>query len=127
MVPTDALAHRDRGSTSLTMVLLTPLFVVVSFAGFQAALWSHARSEARAVAREVAAQVARSGEDPGLVESAWETALLQNDTIRNPDIAIDNRGDIVVVTVTAQAPGIIRGTARGVEVTEALPIEGFRP
>ncbi len=109
------------------MVLLTPLFVVVSFAGFQAALWSHARAEARAVAREVAAQVARSGDDPGVVESSWEAALLQSSSISDPDVVIDDQGDIVVVTVTARAPGIIRGTARNVEVTEALPIEGFRP
>ena len=109
------------------MVLLTPVFVVVAFAGFQAAMWSHARAEARAAARDVAAQVARSGDSPALVESAWEAALLQNSAIRDPDVVIDDRGDIVVVTVTATAPGIVRGTSTEVVVTEALPIEGFRP
>ena len=108
------------------MVLLTPLFVVIAFAGFQAAMWSHVRTEARAVARDVAAQVARSGDDPGLVESSWEAALLQNTALSNPDVTIDDQGEIVVVTVTATAPGIIRGTSVQVEVTEALPVEGFR-
>ena len=109
------------------MVLLTPLFVVVAFAGFQAAMWSHVRAEARAAARDVAAQVARSGNDPGLVESAWEASLTQNSALTDPDVVIDDRGEIVVVTVTATAPGVVRGTATRVEVTEALPIEGFRP
>jgi Flp pilus assembly protein TadG len=120
-------AGRDRGSTSLTTVLLTPVFVVIAFAGFQAALWSHVRAEARAAARDAAAQVARSGDQPDLVESAWEQALLRNSALKDPDMTIEPRGDIVVVTVRATAPGIIRGTTSEVEVTEALPIEGFRP
>jgi len=48
---------RDRGSTSLTAVVLTPVFVVIAFAAFQAAMWSHARTEARVMAREVAVLV----------------------------------------------------------------------
>jgi hypothetical protein len=119
--------HRDRGSTSLSIVLLTPVFVVVAFAAFQAAMWSHVRTEARAAARGAAAQVARNGDEPGLVAAGWEAALTANATLRDPDVAIDDRGDIVVVTVTATAPGIIRGTSSAVSVTEALPIEGFRP
>lgn len=126
MAATPKAPDRDRGSTSLTMVLLTPVFVVVAFAGFQAALWSHVRAEARAAARDVAAQVARSGDDPGLVETAWEQALLSNTALRDPDVVIDAQGTIVVVTVSATAPGIIRGTSTEVVVTEALPIEGFR-
>ncbi len=120
-------AGRDRGSTSLTTVLLTPVFVVIAFAGFQAALWSHVRAEARAAARDAAAQVARSGDQPDLVEAAWEQALLRNSALEDPDMTIDPQGDIVVVTVRATAPGIIRGTTSEVEVTEALPVEGFRP
>jgi hypothetical protein len=118
---------RDPGSTSLTTVLLTPVFVVIAFAGFQAALWSHVRAEARAAARDAAAQVARSGDQPDLVETSWEQALLRNSALKDPDMTIEPQGDIVVVTVRATAPGIIRGTTSEVEVTEALPIEGFRP
>ena len=49
---------RDRGSTSLTIVLLAPVMLVLMFAGFQAAMWNHTRTEARVVARETAVLVA---------------------------------------------------------------------
>ncbi len=52
----------DRGAaTSLSVALLTPMFVFLAFAAFQAAMWSHAKTEARVVARDTAALIARSG------------------------------------------------------------------
>lgn len=118
---------RDRGSTTLTTVLLTPVFVVIAFAAFQAAMWTHARSEARAVARDAAALVARGGEPAESVIASSEAALVAESAISDPSVSIVPQGSIVVVTVTATAPGIIRGTSTQIEVTEALPIEGFRP
>jgi hypothetical protein len=117
----------DRGSTSLTTVLLTPVFVVIGFAAFQAAMWTHARTEARAVARDAAALVARSGQDPGSVESSAEATLRAGVDLERPDVEIIPQGQFVVVRVTGRAPGIIRGTSTPIEVTEAMPIEGFRP
>jgi hypothetical protein len=117
----------DRGSTTLTIVLLTPVFVVIAFAAFQAAMWTHARTEARSVARDAAALVARGRQVPASVEASAEAALLADSLLTDPDVAIVPRDGIVVVIVTARAPGIIRGTSARVEVTEALPIEGFRP
>ena len=49
------MSHLDRGSTTLTTVLLTPVFLVVALMAFQAALWTHARTEARVIARNSAA------------------------------------------------------------------------
>ncbi len=49
----------DRGSASLTIVLLAPLLLVLMFAGFQAAMWNHTRTEARVIALETAVLVAR--------------------------------------------------------------------
>ena len=118
---------RDPGSATLTTVLLTPVFVVIAFAAFQAAMWTHARTEARAVARDAAALVARSGQPAATVEAASEAALRTDSVLADADVSIEPQGQFVVVTVTARAPGIIRGTSAGIEVTEALPIEGFRP
>ena len=59
---------RDLGSTSLTTVLLTPVFLVIALMAFQASLWTHARAQARAVARSSAALVARSHADPEDIE-----------------------------------------------------------
>jgi Flp pilus assembly protein TadG len=118
---------RDRGSTSLTTVLLTPVFVVIAFAAFQASMWTHARTEARSVARDAAALVARSGHRPAAVEASAESALRNGADIAQPDVEITPQGGFVVVRVTGRAPGIVRGTSAPVDVTEALPIEGFRP
>lgn len=120
-------AGRDPGSTTLTTVLLTPVFVVIAFAAFQAALWTHARTEARAVARDAAALVARSGESSAAVEASSEEALRTNSELGEPDVVITDRGAFVEARVTGVAPGIIRGTSATVDVTEAVPVEGFRP
>ena len=61
------------------------------------------------------------------VEASSEAALRNESAIRDPEVVITPQGQIVVVTVRALAPGIIRGTSTRIEVTEALPIEGFRP
>jgi hypothetical protein len=38
-------------------------------------------------------------------------------------VAVSRVGGVVVVTVSASAPGIIRGTSSDFEVTAAIPIE----
>jgi len=118
---------RDAGSTSLTAVVLTPVFVVIAFAAFQAAMWSHARTEARAMARDVAVLVAQRGQDADSIESSAERNLDQATTIDGADVTITTGDGIVVVRITARAPGIVRGSSATVDVTEALPVEGFRP
>jgi Flp pilus assembly protein TadG len=126
--PRTSRLRGDRGSaTSLAVVLLTPVFVVLAFAAFQAALWSHARTEARVVARDTAALVARSGVDAEDARAS-ATAVLEADTdLRNVIVSIDTSPGIVAVTVTAAAPGIIRGTSTALSVTSAVPIEEISP
>ena len=118
----------DRGAaTSLAVALLTPMFVFLAFAAFQAALWSHARTEARVVARDTAALVARSGVAAGDAQAS-ATAILEADTdMHNVVVAVRSTGGVVTVTVTADAPGIIRGTTNSVTVTSAVPIEEITP
>ena len=117
----------DGAATSLSVALLTPMFVFLSFAAFQAAMWSHAKTEARVVARDTAALVARSGVDAGDA-AASATAVLEADTdLRNVVVVASTSGGVVAVTVTADAPGIIRGTSTGISVTSAIPLEELTP
>ncbi len=118
----------DRGAaTSLAVALLTPMFVFLAFAAFQAALWSHARTEARVVARDTAALVARSGVGAGDAQVS-ATAILEADTdLRNVEVDVVSTAGVITVTVTADAPGIIRGTTNSVAVTSAVPIEEITP
>ena len=118
----------ERGSaTSLSVALLTPIFVIVAFAAVQAALWSHARTEARVVARDTAALVARSGVAAADARSAAAGVLDRDTDLRKVTVSVTRLGDIVEVTVTGRAPGILRGTTTLVHVTEAIPIEELVP
>lgn len=117
---------RDAGSTTLTTVMLTPVFLVIAFAAFQAALWTHARTEARAVARDAAGLVARSGDDRVAVARSAEAALRDTSGVEDPDVSITVDADLVTVRVTGTAGGIFIGTSTPIDVTEALPVERFR-
>jgi hypothetical protein len=131
--PTDEAVRTSRlrgdggAATSLSVALLTPMFVFLAFAAFQAAMWSHARTEARVVARDTAALVARSGVAPGDAQSSAATVLAADTDLRNVTVAVVTTGGVVTVTVSGDAPGIIRGTSSGLSVTAAVPIEELTP
>lgn len=118
---------RDRGSTSLTIVLLAPLLLLMMFAGFQAAMWNHTRTEARVIARETAVLVARDHLSPGEAEAAALTSLGNDSVLSKATVKVTPTTTDVVVTITGNAPGILRGTSAGVTVTVAVPLEGWVP
>ncbi len=116
----------DRGATSLAVALLTPVFVVLLFAAVQATLWAHARTEARVAARDAAAQVARFDASTGDAQASAQ-ARLAGSPMTGVDVSISTGAELVVVTITASAPGIIVGTSRPISVTEAVPVERIIP
>jgi hypothetical protein len=111
----------------LAVALLTPMFVFLAFAAFQAALWSHARTEARVIARDTAALVARSGVAAGDAQASATAVLAADTDLRNVAVSVTTRNGVVVVTVAGRAPGIIRGTTAAVSVTSAVPVEELTP
>jgi hypothetical protein len=126
VLPASRRTSRDEGSASLTTVLLTPVFLVIALMAFQAALWSHARTEARAVARDSVALVARGGADDDDVERS-ALAVLQSDTdLSDVAVAISIDSGLVVARIAGHAPGLIRGTSTAFEVIEVMPLEGPR-
>lgn len=136
MVPHGSVAPDDRASrlrsdagatTSIAVVVLSPVFVALAFAAFQAALWSHARTEARVVARDTAALVARSGVGAGEARSSAVAVLSADTALSDVAVSVEQRDGLVVVTIVADAPGILRGTSRRVAVTAAVPIEEVTP
>lgn len=116
----------DRGATSLAVAVLAPVFVVLLFAAVQATLWGHARTEARVAARDAAAQVARFDTSPGDAVASAQ-ARLADSPMSGVNVSIAGGGELVVVTITASAPGIIIGTSRPISVTEAVPVERVIP
>jgi hypothetical protein len=108
-------------------VLLTPVFLAIAFMAFQAAMWSHARTEARAVARDSAALVARNGVPIGDAEASARALLDTEIDLADPMIEITSNGELVTARVTGRAPGLLRGTSADVDIVVAVPQEGFRP
>lgn len=117
----------DGGSASLTTVLLIPIFVLLAFVAFQAALFSHARTEARVIARDAAGLVGRGGVSAHVAQVWAEEVLRSESDLGSPSVSITDEGGFVTVTITGRAPGIVRGTSVDIRLSEALPIEGFRP
>jgi len=127
-VPRTRRLSGDSGAaTSLSVALLTPLFVVLAFAAFQAALWSHAKTEARVVARDTAALIARSGVAPGDAQASAATVLEADTDLRGVRVSVAVSNGVVAVTITADAPGILIGTSTSVSVTSAVPVEELTP
>ena len=123
-----ARCRGDRGAaTSLAVALLTPMFVFLAFAAFQAALWSHARTEARSSLATPQRWWPGRGSPPRDAQAS-ATAILEADTdLRNVVVSVGSTGGVVTVTVAGDAPGILRGTTNSLSVTSAVPIEEITP
>ena len=124
---TDIPNGRDKGSASLTIVLLAPLLLVLMFAGLQAAMWNHTRTEARVVARETAVLVARDRLSTPRAAAAASASLAADRVLSGVMVSIDTTAAVVVVTITGNAPGVLRGTSFPVRVTAAVSLEGWVP
>ena len=124
---TDIPNGRDKGSASLTIVLLAPLLLVLMFAGFQAAMWNHTRTEARVVASETAVLVARDRLSTPRAAAAASASLAADGVLTGIMVSIDTTATVVVVTITGNAPGVLRGTSSPVRVTAAVSLEGWVP
>lgn len=117
----------DRGSASLTIVLLSPVLVVLMFAGFQAAMWNHTRTEARVIARETAVLVARDGLSASQAAAAASASLVNDSVLTGVHVSVESTPVVVVVTITGNAPGVLRGTSAPVRVSAAVSLEGWVP
>ncbi len=118
---------RDHGAASLTIILLSPILVILMFAGFQAAMWNHRRTEARVIARETAALVARDRVPAAQAEAAASLSLANDSVLTATNVSISTTATVVIVTITGVAPGVLRGMSSPVRVTVVVPLEGWVP
>ena len=119
------LDDRDIGAASLTIILLAPLLLVLMFAGFQAAMWNHTRTEARVIARETAVLIARDHVSVPQASSAASLSLATDSVLTETQVSIDTTATVVIVTIIGSAPGVLRGTSAPVWVRVAVPLEGW--
>ena len=118
---------RDRGSASLSIVMLAPLLLVLMFVAFQAAMWNHARTEARVIARETAVLIARDGLPAVQAQLSASASLAKDSVLTHVAVSVETTAINVIVTVTGSAPGLLRGTSSAVKVTAAVSLEGWVP
>jgi Flp pilus assembly protein TadG len=125
---TEKYLRSDHGAgSSLSMVLLAPLFFILSMMAFQSAMWSHARTEARVRVRDMAGLIARSGLTTEQAEIQVRAAMNSDSLLREIHLEVDDQGATVRVGLRAVAPGILRGTSAPVEVSTTLWREGWQP
>jgi hypothetical protein len=97
------------------------------FAGFQAAMWNHTRTEARVIARETAVLVARDRLSAPQATAAAASSLASDSLLTHVNVTIGTTTTAVVVTISGHAPGVLRGTSAAVSVSVAVPLEGWVP
>ena len=123
---------RERGASTVELVVFTPLLMLAILVVVQLALTWYGNELAGAVAREAARVVRTGGGTPEAVQDARHRAVVFADQIGGTsltDVAVDiDQPDALTVrvTVTGRAVEIVQGMAPGVSATVQGPVEGFR-
>ena len=126
-------ARRDRGASSIELVLYTPILMLVIFLTVQFALTWYGNEVAGAVARETARVVRVGGGTPASLAEAQLRAQEYSDAIggasfRELEVQITQPDPLTVrVTVSGRSLEIVNGFAPRVSATVQGPVEQFRP
>lgn len=120
-------AREDAGITSLEMVILYPIILLVVLGMFQVALYWHTANAAEAAAERGVDVGQVAGGDPTAAAAAAEQLLDAATQLRNPDVSAKIEGEVITVTVAADAPRLVGiGTWRVQSVAQGR-LERFVP
>lgn len=118
--------RRERGSTSIQMVMLMPALFAIMFLGMQAALWYHARSVAIAAAQEGARQAgAQNGSaGTGISDAAsFVSDAGGNDVLAGASVTGSRSATAATITVTGTSMSVIPGWTITVRQSATVPVE----
>ena len=126
------MSERERGSSAIELVLVTPVLVALVFAVVQAALLWNAQHVAVAAAQQgarLARTAVQSGQTDAQVRAATVAYLhsLGASVTETPTVAVRHVGGWVTVTVTARAVSLIPGATLTVHGSSRGPVESFTP
>jgi Flp pilus assembly protein TadG len=126
------VSERERGSSAIELVLVTPVLVALVFAVVQAALLWNAQHVAVAAAQQgarLARTAAQSGATDAQVRDATISYLhsLGASVADTPTVAIAHSAGWVTVTVTARAVSVFPGATLTVHGASRGPVETFTP
>lgn len=116
---------RDRGSSSVEIVVLLPLIFVLLFAMVQGGLWFHARAVALGAAQEGArvAAAENSSGDAGIFAASSFIADAGSGVVLNPAVTASRTHTTTTVTITGQAQSLIPFLNPSVAQSASFPTE----
>lgn len=118
------VGHRERGSTSVQLVLLLPALFSVMFLGMQGALYYHARTVAIAAAREGARTAAGlDGTGPAGAQDAYTFVADAGDVLKTPHVSSVRSATTATVTITGRSLSVIPGWSPVVTQSASVPVE----
>ena len=119
------LLGRERGSSSIELVLLMPVLFSVMFLGMQAALHYHARTIAIAAAQEGArAAGAQNGTaSAGIAAASAYLADTGGDSLTRPTLTCARTSTIATVSVRGVALSVIPGWRPTITQSASVPVE----
>jgi Flp pilus assembly protein TadG len=126
------VSERERGSSAIELVLVTPVLVALVFSVVQAALLWNAQHVTVAAAQQgarLARIAAQSGQTDAQIRAATVDYLhsLGASVTDTPTVAVQRTGAWVTVTVTARAVSLVPGASLTVHGSSRGPVETFTP
>lgn len=120
---------RDRGSSSVEIVVLLPLVFLLLFAMVQGGLWFHARAIALGAAQEGArvAAAESSSAAAGITAATSFVADAGNGVVLNPAVTGSRSATTATISVTGQAQSLIPFLNPAVAQSASFPVERISP
>jgi hypothetical protein len=116
---------RDRGSTTVELVVATPLMLLLLMLVVQFALWAHAGHIAQAAANSgvQAARAYRSAPDAGSAEARTVLEHSAGSILTGVQVTANRDAQTATVTVTGQALAVVPGLHLAVRASVTAPRE----
>ncbi|WP_131104401.1 TadE/TadG family type IV pilus assembly protein [Ornithinimicrobium sufpigmenti] len=120
---------RDRGSSSVEVVVLLPLVLLLLFAMVQGGLWFHARAVALGAAQEGArvAAAENSTAGAGIAAATSFVADAGPGVVLDPAVAGSRSTTTATISVTGQAQSLIPFLNPAVVQSASFPVERISP
>lgn len=120
---------RDRGSSSVEIIVLLPLVFLMLFAMVQGGLWFHARAVALGAAQEGARVAAAENSTAGAGIAAASSFVIDagHGVVLNPAVAGSRTVSTATVSVTGQAQSLIPLLNPSVVQSASYPVERISP
>ena len=118
--------RRERGSSSIQMVMLMPALFSIMFLGMQGALYYHARTVAIAAAQEGArAAGSQNGTAAGGISAAssFVSDAGGRDVLPGAHMTGGRSATIATITVTGTSLSVIPGWSPAVSQSASVPVE----